>query len=452
MKKLFIAFMLFCMAFTQMNSVQDMKNAHESVLDAGIGYARIDGQDYMMFNITPDLSFGKFGAGLNLELMFGGEDGFKFRKDAYEGGAGWLRAIRYLRWGQKGDEVFARVGTIDNGTLGNGFLMFHYTNEADYDNRKIGAILDLDFENYGFESIYSNFGRPEIFGARGYYRPLVQMDIPVISTLEAGLSYVADGYANPNGYLSYDGTTAHDDFESLSTFGFDIGMYLLKNKTFTWKTYFDYGKITDFGSGTAIGTSMNFGALGAVNVYAKYERRSLGENFVASIFNPFYELNKSSFVGLDNSNHKYSTLYQILHSAEEVSGNFFEVGASLLNTFHFIGNWQKLDEPDHHGHDHDHEGENKNGAFYGELLIDADLPFEISGRYVKTGIESISDLPGLNTNSLAELEIGYQLNTYLFLTTTYRFNWVEVEDENTGDVSFKEQKRVIPKLSFRYTF
>lgn len=445
MKKMVIILMLIGFAFSQMSALKGDKKGEGSVLDMGIGYANVDGESYMMFNIAPDLSFGKFGVGLNLELMFGGDGGFKFRKDAYEGGAGWLRAIRYLRYGHKGEDVHARVGTIDNGTLGNGFLMFHYTNAADYDNRKIGAVLDLDFEDFGFESIYSNFGRPEIFGARAYYRPLVALDMPVISTLEAGLTYVSDSYANPNGIakIARVGDTSVQYYDDkLSMFGFDIGMYLMKTKSFQWKTYFDYGSISDYGSGTAIGTSFNFGLAEAINFNAKYERRNLGDEFLPSIFSTLYETQKSQI-----------PFHAILAGQKEISGNFFEVGASLLNTFHFTGNWQNLDDVDVSID----PSANDNGVFYGEVLIDADMPFELSARYYKSGLETLGDLTGFNQNSLAEFEVGYQINTYLFLTTTYRFSWVEkdildADDEPTGDTVFKEQKRIIPKVSFRYNF
>jgi len=438
MKRLFAILLVMSLAFGQMETAKKLKDAKESYLDAGVGYANIDGESYFMMNITPDLSFGKFGAGLNLELMFGGEDGFKFRKDAYENGAGWLRIIRYLRWGHKGDEVHLRVGTIDNGTLGNGFLMFHYTNEGDYDNRKIGAVIDLDFNDFGIETIYSNFGRPEIFGARAYYRPLVNMNMPVISTLEVGGTYLTDSYADPNGKTP----STIDNGDKLSMFGFDIGMYLAKTDMLKWKLYYDFGKISDYGSGSAIGTSFNFGAMDAINFHAKYERRILGDEFMPSVFGPLYELHKST-----------GSIKAALANMKGLSGNFFEVGTSLLNTFHFTGNWQKLDDPENMPKD----ATNETGTFYGELSVDADLPFEIAGRYVKTGIESISDLPGFNENSLAEVELGYQINTYLFLTTTYRWNWVEKDvldgnGDKTGNTTFESQRRIIPKLSFRYNF
>ena len=185
-------FLTVLFTFSYLFSQDIMEEDEMNQFQGGLGVTWIDGQSYTTFSISPDLSFGNFGVGLNIELLFNNEGGFEFRKQGWDKGAGILRAIRYLRYGWKHNPVYVRVGTLDNATLGHGFLMWHYTNESNYDARKIGLEFDLDFERFGFESVYSNFGYLEIAGGRLYYRPLYGLKIPVIKNLEFGATYITD--------------------------------------------------------------------------------------------------------------------------------------------------------------------------------------------------------------------------------------------------------------------
>jgi hypothetical protein len=436
MKRLILVFFLTLILVGQ--DISSMgKKKDKNAIDAGIGMTFIDGKSYTTFNISPDLSFGKWGFGLNVELMFDNAEGFEFRKDQYEGGAGWLRLIRYIRYGQKGSDVYARVGSIDNGVLGNGFLMNHYTNAADLDNQKIGLVLDLDFEDFGFESMYTNVNKPEILGFRGYYRPFSKLKIPVLSSLEIGGTYTTDLNSNPNKQIIVSATNDSTvNTNNIAMFGADLGLHLIKTDFFRWKVYYDFGKIVDYGSGQAIGTSMIVPKIGGLlEMGAKYERRMLGDEFAPVLFNTMYDKQKSQV-----------SIHQYIASQKEISGNFFELSASLLNTVFLTGQWQKLDEPENT------EGKTENGTFFADLTVAADIPFELSGRFVKTGIDGLGDL-GLDEKALAEIELGYQINTFIFASFVYQYTWAEdLDEDGKGTGKYKSQKRMIPQISFRYNF
>ncbi|MCB0278219.1 MAG: hypothetical protein KDD94_01865, partial [Calditrichaeota bacterium] len=326
-----------------------------------------------------------------------------------------------IRYGQKGDSVYARIGTLDNGTLGNGFMMFHYNNAANYDQRKIGAQFDLDLGDYGFETLYSNFGRPEILGLRGYYRPLADSGIPIAETVEVGLAYVTDFDPNPSD--SVDAT--------LAGINLDIGFYPVKNDIFRWKFYFDYGKYFDYGSGAAFGSSFILpNLIGVLEFGVKYERRLLGDQFVPSLFDMSYELNKVAVGGT-----------HVLEAAKGFNGNFGEIAISILGSFFIHGNYSKSD-----GSLHD-------GRFYSELSIPGlTPPIDFSARYYKSGLDGLSDLFSFDTRSVAEVEFGYEIAPYTYLSTTYRKNWVEVVDETSGITTYEGQETIIPQVKFRYTF
>ncbi len=59
-------------------------------------------------------------------------------KDAYS----YLRLIRYVRYGNKNEPFYARLGTLDYSRIGHGYIVDMYRNSASYDLRKVGVEFD----------------------------------------------------------------------------------------------------------------------------------------------------------------------------------------------------------------------------------------------------------------------------------------------------------------------
>ena len=140
--------------FAQMQSTL-MQKQQQSVM-GGFGLTFIDGEPYYLFNIAPELAFGKFGVGLDVNLRMG-KNG-KLRAEDWDQGYDYLRMIRYLRYGTKKEPIYVRLGVLDYSRLGHGSIIYNYRNSASYDLRKFGMEFDLDFEKFGFESVLSDFG------------------------------------------------------------------------------------------------------------------------------------------------------------------------------------------------------------------------------------------------------------------------------------------------------
>ena len=256
---------------------------NNSSVNGGLGMTWIDGTAYTTVTISPEFAFGKFGVGLNLELLFNNSGGFKFRDDGWKTGAGALRMIRYLRWGVKHDPLYIRIGSLQTALIGNGFIMGYYSNEVNYDYRKIGLVMDVDFNSFGIETMTSNLGRLEIIGGRIYYRPLSESGLPVFKNLELGASYVTD--------VDPDGSRATDD--AVAEWGVDIGLPIIKTSFFNTTVYGDFAQILNHGHGMATGIRADMpNVLGLFSIYAKLERRFLGDNFIANYYNTMYELER----------------------------------------------------------------------------------------------------------------------------------------------------------------
>lgn len=401
----------------------------------GMGLSVIDDQTYFSINLRPELAFGKFGVGLNVNFLYDTKTGHIRSKD-WDSGYDYFRLIRYLRYGYKWDPVYVRVGSLDAARLGHGLILNYYTNEANYDERKIGLAFDLDFGQFGFETIASNLGRAELVGMRAYYRPLVNLiDVPIIKNLALGGTFAHD----------FDPDTWDATDDGVSAFGLDVELPLLKIGILNSMLYFDWAQLSgyssiedksrQFGSGRAAGLMVSLGNLaGFIDLSAKLERRWLGEEFSPSFFDPFYEIYRFR-VDDGIKLHKTDTLIGL----GETKGVFGELYGGLLNNkVRLLGMFSKLDDT------------KRSGALH--LAADApDLIPTIAAHatYDKIRVEEMNDVFTLDNNSVARVGVGYKIKPYLILYMDYIWTFVETEP---GSREYKPQERIEPKLVFAYHF
>ncbi|MBN2356134.1 hypothetical protein JXO59_08475 [candidate division KSB1 bacterium] len=403
----------------------------------GVGFASIDEGDesktYVSIGLRPELAIGKFGIGLNINLLYDTDTGHIRSKD-WDSSYDYLRLIRYLRYGRKLDPVYVRVGTMDAARLGHGFIVNYYTNEASYDNRKIGLELDLDFGHFGFETITSNMARAELLGMRGYYRPLYSTEIPIIKNFALGASFARD--------FDPDERSKSDD--AVSVYGFDVELPLVRSSIFNTYLYYDWAQIhgysskeeksRSFGSGQAVGIYSGLGnLLGVLELAARVERRWLGEEFMASYFDPFYEVQRFQISG-DSARHKADYLTDITGETKGVFGELY--GNLLGNRVRLLGMLARLDDEPNSGRMH----------------LAADAPALIPviafhATYDKIGVEKVKDVFTLNNESVARVGVGYKIKPYLIMYVDYIWTFVETEP---GSREYKPQERVEPKLQFVY--
>ncbi|MHB2147476.1 hypothetical protein ACX8XP_00330 [Calditrichota bacterium LG25] len=419
-------------SFLMAQSMNAFNDENENYFNGGFGMTWIDGTAYTTFTLTPEFSFGKFGVGLNIELLFNNSDGFKFRKTGWDKGAGALRMIRYISWGRKTDPVYTRIGTLDGAILGHGFIMGYYTNQANYDYRKIGMALDIDFKKFGFESVTSNLGNLEILGGRFYYRPLAASGIPILKNFEMGATYIGD--FNPDNRKS-----THD---AITEWGLDVGLPIIKNKLITTTIYADYAKINNHGDGKAVGIMAYIpNVIGVFGIYAKLERRFLSAGFLPNYFNSLYELERNAlpadYYGINDPTRSVLTKAQYLDYVEATQGIFGELAGQILGKIRLVGNYQQ------------NENVKNSGILHLEARSKDLVPnFELKYTYDKVGIGEFGDVFTLDYRSVAQAVIGYRTFKYLLVSMVYRWNFIY--DEETGE--YKPIERVMPQVSFSMPF
>lgn len=402
----FLAAMIFTVSMVGF-CIAEESDELTGTMSGGLGWTVFDGQQYMEVIVNPEVSFGKIGVGLNLLLRFDNEG--NLREDDWNSVNDYLRIFDYIRYGRMGDPFYARLGALRNTTLGSGFIVYRYTNQINYDERLTGLEIGFDRSMWGFEWFDSNLGRIDISGIRGYWRPLRSMlDIPVIRDLVLGGTIVND--FRPG------------SLDNLTEFGLDMMLPVLTTSILDIDLYSDVAKIVDYGSGSAIGVSTNIEVVaGVFSLGSKLERRWLGERFVASCFNQFYEVERSSKPAL-------------LDTVSASAGIFGELSGDLFGTFFLLGNYEQYRDRTGNAHLEASTAE-LGGVFF-------------RGYYDRRSMNDLGDLfNGFDKSVLLGLETGYSFSGPLYLVLTRERSFTELEDG-----SFKPSDRTFFRIEFIYNF
>ncbi|MCX6152280.1 MAG: hypothetical protein NTX22_17275 [Ignavibacteriales bacterium] len=444
MKKLLLIFLVLLsqIGFSQFGY---FPNPNQGDIAGGLGLTWIDNQPHYTFHFRPEIAFANFGVGIDLNLEFDTQG--NLRKENFNEFSDYLSIIRYVRYGQKHEETYVRLGALDYASLGHGSIMYMYNNSPSYDTRKIGLEFDLDFDKIGFETVYGNFGQSGVAGIRGFVRPLKwgeSAPIPIISNLEVGATFATD-------FNKYAGVIEGTYIDSTNTFqiekdkgatkiiGLDVGLPISLSSFVTLTPYFDFVKIINFGSGTAAGLMLDLNGFGLVTVRAKLERRWNGDNYLPSYFNSMYEIQRFA---LDTANGSFYSKAAGLNAFKDVGNGFYgEILVRLLNTFDIIGSYQRLDK----------------NPKSGLLHLAADIsPKE--GSYVarvgydKIDIQGEKDLFTLDDRSYLYAEAGYKPYVYLLVSLVYQWTFSPIRDADSKVIDYKPQKKIEPRVSFMYPF
>lgn len=410
--------------------VPNSASAPASSFAVGLGMTTIDGQNYYLFNASPEFNFGQFGLGLDLNLRFDADSG-KLYKEDWRNGRDAFKAIRYISWGSKegGSRFYVRGGELSRTTLGFGQIMYLYNNSPSYDARKRGAEMALDLGAFGVEAVYADFARPGVTAGRAYVRPLSAMSLPIVSRLEVGASVAAD--------LTKDaGMFGTQDYGTPTVYGADIGLPIIANPLARFTIYGDMAKIRDAGSGQAVGAQLAFNGLGLVHLSTRMEQRFIGDQYMPSFFNSMYEIQRYTLVnGLP-----VTQLGAVMQSVSPGNGMYGELTGDVIGIVTATGSYQRLYKQPNSGWLHMDVG---TGDKVPNIVL--------KGSYDKWNVGNETGLFELDANSLARLETGYRPNR--FMTVSLLTEWTFAPIRNGDDVvGYTTQKRIEPKVTFGFAF
>ncbi|NJO92825.1 MAG: hypothetical protein HC831_30550 [Chloroflexia bacterium] len=430
----------------------DATNAmdQQSSLGALLGYTSIGGQSYIGMRIQPEFALGKLGFGLDIPLLFSVE-GNGIRTEEFESGVGWLRLVRYVRWGiKKQDPVYLKVGDLTGESIGYGILLDNYTNSISYEKRKVGLSWDILIKNMvGIEGLYSDFdaGSFNLFAIRPYVKPFGRTRIPIIRTTDMGFTYITDkdqtfietDIKDDDGNVISTEKVKTNEFldKGVSAWAFDVGVIPVSMSFMQLKVYAQYGnlvknkseifeaarafeassgiastdsaRLVDYegGNGFGVGVDFKFKAGGNVlRVDARLERLWYKKYFMPQFFDANYEISKDG-------------RYWELVSTEAKKGIYGGLSITALDKVRVGGTLMIPDDF------------SEEAPAMLTLNLDASKLMEkfiITGQYVKGGLADLSDAFTLDERSLLTARFAYKMYKFLVVGMDYRWTWSIMED------------------------
>lgn len=159
-----------------------------------VGSVTIGDQTYSQIRLMPEITFWKFGFGLDIDLLIDAEG--NVREEDWDKAEDLINKVYYIRFAQKGDPLYARVGGFPYYTLGHGLIMKNYSNMLLYPTeRNIGAMLGFNLPlplKPGAELFTSNVQKNQILAANAHFQPFSLTDIPLLSKISVGVSVATD--------------------------------------------------------------------------------------------------------------------------------------------------------------------------------------------------------------------------------------------------------------------
>ncbi len=156
----------------------------------GLGSVTIDGKIYNQIALRPEVKFGKLA--ISLDVAFYLDENGNIRKNEWDEVSDYLDKVYYIRWGQQGDPFFAKVGALDNVSMGYGILLNGYSNTTEYPQvRKVGVHTGMQGNKIGWEAFMANVKEitgPGLMAGRFTYKPIANLPLVL------GTTVVADVY------------------------------------------------------------------------------------------------------------------------------------------------------------------------------------------------------------------------------------------------------------------
>ena len=433
----------FFLSLLQAQSLKDFQNQNQFA--GGLGLTWVNGEPYYLFNLSPDIAFGKFGIGLDINLRIN-KNG-NIRKEDFYSTSDYFSLIKYLRYGHKRDKYYVRIGALERATLGQGNVVYYYNNRASYDNRKIGLELDIDFGKFGFESVYGDLSGKGLLGLRAYTRPLQftnLMSVPILNKLELGATFATDlndysGVSNATIDTANRKLKIIKDEGKISIVGLDVSLPIVRTKVINFELYSNFAQILRFGSGASVGSGISFKGFGLLNVDLKLERWFNGDQFIPRYFNQFYEVQRlivDSTKGFISS--KANSLVNFKSPGNSYYGHLI---INVLNFVQILGSYSRFD----------------NVPESGVIRLETDLfpkgaSYVLRAYYDKINIKDEKDLFRLDDRSMLTAEVGYKPLTYLLVSFLYQWTFEPERDKFDNIIGYKTQKRIEPRVTFFFPF
>jgi hypothetical protein len=431
-----------------------------------IGGISIDGKNYQQIGFRFDVPIGKFGFGLDAQLLID-EEG-NIRSEDWDEVGDYIDKIYYLRWARKGDPFYVRLGGLDYTYLGYNIIVDGYSNMIEYPAyKRLGMELSFEGEKFGGEVLVNNYkelftDKPGmLFGVRGFYK--VWGDLAIGATYATDLNQFNglrdnddDDYANeidryPNDedlvteydyYLDLfnndstftdqaiaaaDGkidTLTREDLqgylnleEQVTIWGVDLSYPIFKNDFMNIDIYGQYAQIQDYGWGYS---APAFRVKAGLFMLSAEYRHTDGE-FLFGFFNPTYEMERATY---DGSTQTFVTKAQTLKNTPALDGVFVGLQFNAWDWFTLNCDYQDLKGEDSEGDDYEVK------SLRGEFAVSETLIPKISMAKAYYMQDNVLDLSEWKTPStIMGYSMGYNINEGTSIIIDYKYTFEDINGD-----------------------
>jgi len=410
-----------------------------------LGLDRFDSAYYALIEPMVDLRFldSKLGIGVGVPLRFeiinfsndsSGQPILtkrlgRFRLEDYDSVHDFGRLLKYVTYGRKEDNLYISAGQRYASTVGHGAIVRRYSPSIDIDYPRASAQVDA-YNNWGgFEIFTNDLLEWNTVSALAFIKPLsfLKEGNLLTQSLSIGVSGAMDWKAPWQ--LATDPVTGLRQLDAngrlvastraVKLLGFDAEIKVLKTDNIDLKPYVDYSLLIDGDGGLTVGL------LGRFNVGTKVvhafrsvtEFRVLGDRYIPSYFDTFYEIERFVAAELPRINPDVANL------ATKQQTTFAGYGQRI--GYYLEGSWGIAGAV---GVTLAAEGVSNSPAT--NLVVHIEVPvlsfLQIFGSYYKRGVTEGKDLISLDKTTVMFAGARLRILPFLFLNgrvyKTFRMN------------------------------
>ena len=410
----------------------------------GVGIGKIGGDVYATTLLNADFSVGPVAVGLGLPLHLlvsndastGTRESKAYdclvRRRDFDQFENYLRVVRYVRYGQKRDELYVLAGQHWGSSIGHGTLVNRYNNTLNLDRAKLGLALDVNTIWFGVETLADSLVNPALLASRAYVRPLG--DMPILHGWAVGATVAVDRTA-PRALATTTSASGQtvlqaDEHgaplvargEATYAVGVDTEFEVVHNSILSLTPYVDLNRLVGAGNGLHTGILADLRIpvpLVDVDLQARLEYRRLQAGYLPEYFDQQYDLARYQFALRTSTPAGMVTTYQPKATAARElhgTGGGAKHGYYGELAFNFAGLVQVG------GVLQGYEGDNGSS-----LGLFATLPrfqtFKLSGYYLRNNFNGFRDAFTLDERSLLAFAAAYNITGPLYFRAEFTRQW-----------------------------
>ncbi len=397
-----------------------------------VQYMYVDKSPHIYFALMPEFEIcKKIGLGFYLPVIYNWKYNFLNPGESWYNYHDWdfiwasdffhdlLIKFIYVRYGNKKEgPVYIRLGSLPSVTLGNGFIMYRYSNMMQFPFvRRLGLEGRYIYKRFiGIDIFVSDLSRSPFYAVRVFGRPLTYFLSPQSRApwkySEAGISIVYD----PN----------IGNKERVIHYGLDFSIPILTLKMLNLKYTLDWASASAKSSVTGNqykqqGWGFSTGLKGSLLFFGyKAEYRLISDGYKPEYFDETYDSMRQTY------------LDRLLYNNQNYNGFFAQIKLNILKQFNIGGEFQEY---------YGKEGDVSNEATVFVTLPKGVIPRVYGkGKYIKRNIVGLTGDRGLfgpiyNDNTVITFDGYVMILPVLYLKVYYEKSFQR--DENGNLVTYE---------------